>query len=64
MRDYHIDSWADVDIFCFKIAKSKAAWFATDKPRDISCNMILTLLSIIPVGIGGEADEAGDVASE
>ena len=35
-----------------------------NKPRDILCNTILILLSIMPVGVGGEADEAGNVASE
>ena len=34
------------------IAKSKATWFTIDKPGDISCDTILTLPSIMPVGVG------------
>jgi hypothetical protein len=63
-RDYHFDGCAKANIFCFMIVKSKAAWLAIDKPGDVSCDTILTLSSIMPVGVGGEADEAGDVALE
>ena len=54
----------NANISCFVIGKSKVAWFTINKPGDILYNTILMLSSIMPVGVGGEADEVGDVALE
>jgi hypothetical protein len=46
---------------CFINAYSKAAGPGIVMPGGRSCETILTLSSIIPVGVGGEAEDAGDV---
>jgi len=63
-ENYHWAGWANANIFCFMTAKSKATWCAISKLGEESCETILTLSSMIPVGVCGEAEDAGDVDSE
>jgi hypothetical protein len=46
------------------VAKSRATWFAIDRPGEISCDTILTLSSIKPISVCGETDDASDVDFE
>jgi hypothetical protein len=58
---YQTQGVAKANIFCFINAYSIAACPGIVMPGDRSCETILTLSSIIPVGVGGEAEDAGDV---
>ena len=42
--NYHWAGWANANIFCFMIAKSRATWCAISKLGEESCETILTLV--------------------
>jgi hypothetical protein len=46
------------------IAKFEATWCAISELGEESCETILTLSSVIPVGVCGETEDAGGVDSE
>jgi hypothetical protein len=46
--------------FCFMMAKSRATQFAIDKPVGHDLDVVADCAS----GVGGEADEVGDMVSE
>jgi hypothetical protein len=58
---YQTQGAAKANIFCFMEAYSMAACADIGIPGDRSCETILTPSSIMPVGVGGEAEDAGEV---
>lgn len=44
---------------CFITVYLATVWFTIDKPGDVSYEMILTESSIMLVGVGGDANDAG-----
>ena len=64
VESYHWAGWENANIFCSMIAKSRATWCTISKLREELCKMILTLLSMIPVGVCGEVEDVSDVDSE
>jgi len=61
---HQTDGAAKANIFCFIIAYSIAEGSGIERPGEDSWVTILTLSSIRPWGVGGEAEEAGDVESD
>jgi hypothetical protein len=64
VESHHWAGWENANIFCFMIAKSRATQYAISKLWEELCKTILTLLSMIPVGVCSEVEDAGDVNSK
>ena len=52
---------AKANIVCSMIEKSNVAWFALNKPSEVPCEAILTL--IMPVDVDDKVDGTGDIVS-
>jgi hypothetical protein len=59
-----LEGCTNVNIFCFIIVKLSADWFTINRLGEISCEMILMLSLIIPIGVCSKTNDAGDVDSK